>query len=77
MKASGRFISKIKADIYGLQNGLIIEHGLADAYDSEDFLVKLQSLEDVWNNLVTGFYNWFLRQSSRHVSHALRKRLKT
>ena len=61
MKASDRVISKIMADIYGLQNGLIIEHGLADAYVSEDFLVKLRSLEEVWNNLVPGFYNWFLR----------------
>ena len=46
MKAD-QVISKIMVDIYALQNGLVIEHGLADAYNSEDFLVKLQILEEV------------------------------
>ena len=57
MKASDQVVSKTMAYIYGLQNGLVIENGLVDAYDSKDFLVKLHSLEEVWNDLVVGFYN--------------------
>ena len=57
MKASDQVVSKTMAYIYGLQNGLVIENGLVDAYDSKDFLVKLHSLEEVWNDLVLGFYN--------------------
>ena len=61
MKAVDQAISKIMADIYGFQNGLVIKHGLTNVYDLVDFLVKLQSLEEAWNNVVPGFYQSFLR----------------
>ena len=71
MKASDIVISKIMADLYGLQNGLVIEHGLADAYYSKEFQVRLQSLKEVWNNLVPGFYNWFLRNHAPKFQECL------
>ena len=36
---------RIMADIYGTQNSLLLEHGLADAENEEDFSVKLASLK--------------------------------
>ena len=45
MKASERAINEIMTDIYGQQDGYVIQHGLADADDAEDFSAKLQSLQ--------------------------------
>ena len=41
MKANERAINKIMTDIYGQQDGYVIQHGLADADDAEDFSAKL------------------------------------
>ena len=35
------------ADIYGSQHDVLLENGLADAEDPEDFQIKLASLETV------------------------------
>ena len=46
------------ADIYGTQNSLVLENGLADAQNKEDFNVKLASLQTVWVNIAPGFHHW-------------------
>ena len=43
------------ADIYGTQNSLL-ENGLTDAENEEDFNIKLTSLQAVWDNIVPGFH---------------------
>ena len=37
----------IMADIYGSQNSVLFQTGLADADDEEDFDIKFQSLESI------------------------------
>ena len=51
--------NRIMSDIYGCQVSTIVQDGLADALDPEDLTVKLESLKDVWEDLVSGFYEWF------------------
>ena len=53
--------SKILSDIYGTQSDIVLQNGLADAYDAEDFKMKLLSLEDIWKEAVPKFYDWFLK----------------
>ena len=55
---------RIMADIYGTQNSLLLENGLADAEKEEDFNVKLASLQVVWDNIVPGFHHWFKKWRS-------------
>ena len=47
------------SDIYGNQTGILVEMGLADASDPDDFKVKLESLQTIWDSLVPGFFKWF------------------
>ena len=54
-------ISKIMSDIYSAQSDIVLQNGLADAYDAEDFKMKLLSLEDIWKEAVPKFYDWFLK----------------
>ena len=49
----------IMADIYGSQNAVLFQTGLVDADDEEDFDIKFQSIESVWERKVTGFRYWF------------------
>ena len=49
--------SKILSDIYGTQSDIVLQNGLADAYDAEDFKMKLLSLEDIWKVAVPKFYD--------------------
>ena len=60
--ANKRTVERIMADIYGSQNSILLESGLADSYDEEDFNVKLESLASIWNELVPGFHDWFKRK---------------
>ena len=46
------------ADIYGSQNKVLLQDGLADAINSVDFQAKLSSLKPVWNGIVPGFHRW-------------------
>jgi len=48
-------------DIYGCNDGITLELGLASSEDPDDFRVKLLSLEESWEDLAPGFYNWFSR----------------
>ena len=62
------------ADIYGTQNSLLLENGLADAQNEEDFNVKLASLQAVWDNIVPGFHHWFKKcrsDSKRFTTNGL------
>ena len=51
--------SRIMADIYGFQNEILLQNGLADAENVDDFKARLDSLQFVWDNIVNGFYHWF------------------
>ena len=39
------------SDIYGTQNDVLLQNGLADALDGEDFDVKLKSLKTVFGKI--------------------------
>ena len=61
----------IMADIYGSQNAVLFQTGLADAADEEDFDIKFQSLESVWKRKVTGFHDRFQRNRSQQCKDCL------
>ena len=58
--SKGSYKKEIIWDIYGKRTSDILEKGIADATDSDDFHAKLLSLEPRWKELCPGFYNWFL-----------------
>ena len=68
MKTNERAINKIMTDIYGQQDGYVIQHSLADA---EDLSAKLQSLQQIWKSLVPGFYNWFFKYHAQKFKEVL------
>ena len=51
--------SRIMADIYGSQNEILLQNGLADAENVDDFKARLDSLQPAWDNIVPGFHHWF------------------
>ena len=59
--ANQRTVDRIMADIYGFQVDSHETQGLADAEDAEDLAVKLDSLREIWNDLVNGFYDFFVQ----------------
>ena len=42
-----------------IKDALSLIEGLADAYDDEELDARLISLEDIWEGLLPGFYDWF------------------
>ena len=50
---------RMMADIYGFQNEILLQNGLADAENVDDFKARLVSLQFVWDNIVKGFHHWF------------------
>ena len=52
--------SEIMKDIYGERKGSVYEYGLAEAEDISDFNIKLTTLEERWESLCPGFYQWFV-----------------
>ena len=50
---------RIMCDMYGSKQNRLLQFGLADADNTEDFNVKLESLKYVWELLVPGFHRWF------------------
>ena len=50
---------RIMADIYGSQNSVLLQTGLADVINEDDFMTKYDSLGQIWDNLVPGFHRWF------------------
>ena len=41
------------------------EYGLVDSKDNEDFAVRLESLRQTWENLPTGFHDWYSRKKNQ------------
>ncbi len=61
---NSKVISRIMSDIYGTQNEILLENGLADADDEDDFDAKLESLKPVWEEIAPGFSTWFEKRRS-------------
>lgn len=57
--------SRILADIYGSQNEVLYENGLADSVDAQELSEKVGNLRTIWESLVPGFHSWFM---SKRVS---------
>ena len=57
--------------IYSSQVNSILQSGLADAMDEEDFQVKLDSLRESWDNLVPGFHEWFQKNREKLFCNCL------
>ena len=51
--------ARILSDIYGTQNNILLQNGLADSEDEDDFRVRLSSLEEIWEEIAPGFYQYF------------------
>ena len=47
------------ADIYGPQNEVLLQEGLGDAIDKDDFKAKLASFKHAWEVIAPGFHCWF------------------
>eukprot|EP00112_Aurelia_sp_Birch-Aquarium-sp1_P014208 Seg3052.3 transcript_id=Seg3052.3/GoldUCD/mRNA.D3Y31 product="hypothetical protein" protein_id=Seg3052.3/GoldUCD/D3Y31 len=62
--ANKNTVKRIMADIYGSQDDVIFQAGLADSADREDFSTKLESLQDIWDDLLPGFFSWFKKRRS-------------
>ncbi len=62
---------RIMADIYGSQTDILIQSGLADAEDEEDFNVKLESLKDSWEQKASGFHDWFKKNREQQIKGCL------
>ena len=45
----------IMADIYGSQNNVLLQTGLTDAINEDDFMTKCDSLGQICDNIVPGF----------------------
>ena len=79
LRCNQRSKASIMADIYGSQNDVLLQSGLADAEDEEDFDVKLESLRSVWEHKAPGFHEWFIKNRSHQFKESLvmssRKRL--
>ena len=56
----GSYKKEIIWDIYEKRTSDILEKGIADATDSDDFHAKLLSREPRWDKICPRFYNWFL-----------------
>ena len=57
--------SRVMADIYGTQDDVLLQNGLADAEDECDFDAKLESLKPVWEEITPGFHHWFNSNRSK------------
>ena len=62
---------RIMADIYGTQNNVILQDGLADAIDEEDFDIKIDSIRYIWEELSPGFHEWFVKNRSQMFKDCL------
>ena len=51
--------SSVIADIFGSQNEVLLQNGLTNAENVDDFKARLDSLQPVCDNIVPGFYRWF------------------
>jgi hypothetical protein len=63
--------TRVMADIYGAQGDVLLQNGLADAEDENDFDVKLASLKPVWDEIAPGFHQWFKNHRSKMFKDCL------
>ena len=56
--------SRVMSDIYGTQDAVLLQNGLADK-DECDFDAKLESLKPVWEEIAPGFHHWFKSNKSK------------
>lgn len=56
--------SRVMSDIYGTQDAVLLQNGLADE-DECDFDAKLESLKPVWEEIAPGFHHWFKSNRSK------------
>ena len=56
-----RNAGRIMTDSYRAQINTSECRGLADADDEEDLGVKLTSLQTVWDDIILGFHQWFIK----------------
>ena len=62
----------ILRDIYGSNDGITKELGLASSLDKDDFEAKLSSLKEIWDSLTDGFHNWFSRnRASKFIEYVI------
>lgn len=61
----------IMADIYGSQIDVLLQNGLADTQDEEEFSVKLCSLKDSWERKAPGFHGWFQKNRAPQIKECL------
>ena len=54
--------SEILKDIYGNQNGPVLEVGLCESSDVDEFDAKVASLKGRWDSLCAGFHDWFIKK---------------
>ena len=59
LRANDKDRSRIMADIYGSQNEILLQNGLVDAENVDDFKARLDSLQPVLDNIVPDFHYWF------------------
>ncbi len=71
MGSTPRIKQRIMADIYGSKQDRLLQFGLADADDEEDFDIKLESLFRIWEELVEGFHGWFKRRRGPVLKEAI------
>ena len=50
--------------IYGCRTGGFYEFGLTDAFNKENFELKLTSWQEKWNSLCPDFFSWFKKKRS-------------
>ena len=55
------FSSEIIKCIYGSRVANFYEYGIVEAIDPDNFIAKLDSLEDRWESFCPGFHQWFIR----------------
>ena len=57
-------INRLLCERHLCQTGSFYEFGLTDAFNKEDFEVKLASLQEKWNSLCPYFFGWFNKKQS-------------
>ena len=55
LSANHNTTDRIMADVYGSQVNTLETQGLADAEDPHDLKIKLDSLHEIWDDLVPDF----------------------
>ena len=57
-------INRLLCERHLCQTGSFYEFGLTDAFNKEDFEVKLASLQEKWNSSCPDFFGWFKKKRS-------------